>query len=488
MSALLPAAALAAAGFVWAASGSTSLFVPLSLICAGAVTCTAFRSDAARVAVFVLAGSCGFLLGEAAFQAGSAPGSSVPLPRAGRVVVEGRVERAAPRGNELAATIAVRSVSSEWVDAMVPAPEERGGIAPGPRSLGRVHLVAAADRVPERGELIRAQVSPAERWIDEGGDVWMRASRFERLGAFDRRVDASTALARGRIRASARRVAGSGAPLLVALLLGETDDLDPRTDLLFRRAGAIHLLALSGMHLGVIALLVRAVVRPFAGRGVATVAAIACAVGYLALVGARPGLVRATLLVTATAVAGALDRRRPLVELLAVCFLVQLLVQPSAVDQLGFRLSYLSLTGIALVAGPVFERVRGWVPPVVAGPAAAGFGAQVLTTPVLLASFGRWYPVGTLATVVMAPLVLLLMGGGLVAVLLDLAGVPVSLVAEPLLGSVQGVLEHAAWAFSAVPGVAPLRQGPAVAIASVVAAAAACVGLVALHGRRGDAV
>ena len=213
------------------------------------------------------------------------------------------------------------------------------------------------------------------------------------------------------------------------------------------------------MHLAVIALLVRALVRPLAGPRVAGWAAVASAVLYLVIAGPRPGLVRACILVSLVMVLREIDRSRPIIEVLAGAFLIQIIVWPGAAGELGFQLSYLSLLGIAVMAGPLSSQLERFLPPFLAAPLAAGVGASLFTAPVILAAFGVWYPGGILASIVMSPVVLLFLVMGLVATLATAVGVLfIGPVSRPVLELLADAAGGAGWFFAGVPGLRPAGQ------------------------------
>lgn len=137
----------------------------------------------------------------------------------------------------------------------------------------------------------------------------------------------------------------TGGGLVRALVLGDPSGLDPAAVRALRRSGLGHLLALSGLHLGmVVGLAWLAGARlPRLGRlGLG----IGAAGAYLLLAGPRPSLLRAFVLTSAGAAALALERRPS--PLNALCLAVVLLVaaDPAVVGDLGFRLTVSATAGI----------------------------------------------------------------------------------------------------------------------------------------------
>jgi len=156
---------------------------------------------------------------------------------------------------------------------------------------------------------------------------------------------------------------GSTAALLRALLCGQREGLAPETVAAFRAAGASHILALSGLHLGILyGILQRGLA--WLGRSrpallLRSVTAVAASGAYLAMTGASPSLVRAFLFILFNEAARLMPgRERHPVNVFCAALTFQLAVSPGVVGSLGFQLSYLAMLGIVLV----FPRLDAWYP------------------------------------------------------------------------------------------------------------------------------
>ena len=231
----------------------------------------------------------------------------------------------------------------------------------------------------------------------------------------------------------ARHLAPSRAPLAAALLLGIRETL-PREDVdAFLVTGTIHVLSISGLHVGLLAAgfyrLLRIAVpsRRWALAGVAVGTGLS-----MLLVRAETPVVRATLVVWLAAIAAALDRRSPALNALAAAAIVLLLCRPADVTSVGPQLSFLSTAVLIGVAHAVaqrappdpidrlIERSRPWVVRRlrrigrgVAIGLVAGGAVWVATAPLVAARFHVVSPLGIALNVVVAPLVPVAMGCGL---------------------------------------------------------------------------
>ncbi|MCR4824120.1 MAG: ComEC/Rec2 family competence protein [Bacteroidales bacterium] len=157
---------------------------------------------------------------------------------------------------------------------------------------------------------------------------------------------------------------GSTTALLNALLTGRRGGLDRPTVEAFRTAGASHILALSGLHLGILyGILQKGLSILGKSRGalyLRSAAGIGASAFYLAMTGAPPSLVRAFLFICLNEAARLFPgrRRRPL-NIFCAALTVQLAVAPAVIRSPGFQLSYLAMLGILLV----YPRLEAWYPP-----------------------------------------------------------------------------------------------------------------------------
>lgn len=191
----------------------------------------------------------------------------------------------------------------------------------------------------------------------------------------------------------------------------------------FRGAGMAHVLALSGFHAGVVALLAMWLTRPMllgrSGRRLRVVVVLCAVWGFAWLGGMSASLMRASVMISLLLVSRCIGRYSSPVNSLAVAAIVILLWRPSALYDVGFQLSFAAVAGILAFAGPLnpFDR-REW-PRMhyAASLAAVPVGATLATAPVVAAVFGAvpllFLPANVLVAFVFVPfyvLALLLAG------------------------------------------------------------------------------
>ncbi len=274
----------------------------------------------------------------------------------------------------------------------------------------------------------------------------------------------------------------SRAPLAAALLLGSRESL-PREDADdFLVTGTIHILSISGLHVGLLSLALFKVLRTLlVPRRWSLVAVAVCTGLYMVLVRAETPVVRATLLVWLACLASATGRKSPAINALAVAAIVVLAWRPAEVFSAGAQLSFLStavLIGVSaalprsrLPDDPIerlIERSRtrperllrgvGWSTWTLFVTGAAVWAA---TAPMVAARFHVLSPVGLVLNVVISPLVALAMAWGFLCLLFAAVSATVAGVCgaacDATLACIAGCV---AWA-AKVPGGHAWVAGPA---------------------------
>lgn len=154
-----------------------------------------------------------------------------------------------------------------------------------------------------------------------------------------------------------------GLAMVRALVLGDSNAVPERWKRGLRRAGLIHLLAVSGLHVGLVAGAVLLLAAPLPAR-LRPLPALAAVLLYLVVVGPRPALLRASVM-AGLAASAVMVRRPPLVgNALAVTVAVLVLHRPALIDDLGFRLTASATAGLIFLT-PVWAagilRCGGWL-------------------------------------------------------------------------------------------------------------------------------
>lgn len=278
---------------------------------------------------------------------------------------------------------------------------------------------------------------------------------------------------RARARARVRSLFGADYALPAALLLADTEGLTPEIRQRFADAGLIHVLAISGLHIGLVAgaieLLARALRVP--RRSAAGVAA-AGSLAYVWLLGFPPAALRSGAMLAAMAVARMRQRPTSAWAVLAVGAAIPLLTGVGVAASLGYQLSVIGVAAL-LAAGELGRRWRaladrhGWSGSL-ARAMLASTTATAVSAPIVAWHFGRLSLVGPLANIVASPVVAFLQP----LLFLALALAPIDAAAALAADAARPVLR----AFDAVAAGAAALPGASIAVAPTLVGVV-CLGL-----------
>ncbi len=205
--------------------------------------------------------------------------------------------------------------------------------------------------------------------------------------------------------------------LFEALFLGYRDDVPAALKDSFVKAGAVHLLALSGMHLALVAAFFSVLLRPVRNRTVRDSLSFLLILSYVAFVGPKPSILRAAVMFVVYFIMRLLRRNTDAWQTLVLSFIVYAAARPIDLSALSFILSFLAMAGLILFTRPVQIRLRPYLPEPLLSPMAISIAAQLATSPVLAVEFGMVYPAGILSTLILGPLVTIHLWIGIAACL-----------------------------------------------------------------------
>ena len=255
------------------------------------------------------------------------------------------------------------------------------------------------------------------------------------------------------------------AALQEAMTLGIRDNLRDLRDV-FAAAGLAHVLALSGLHIGVLIAALGLLLKPLGVLRYPLMIAFVSA--FAALVGATPSVLRATTMAVAVLLSLWLGAGRlepwPALSLAA---LLALLWNPSHLFDLSFQLSYLAVIGILVFAGPTLRLLHAsklpwWHPKaLLVGSLVVSLGAQAPLLPLLAHTFGTVPLFGPVVNIAALPLATLLVPLGFVAGLLGTLSLPLAELLNQLTAPLAAALiwaanESAGWPSLAWGEVSPV--------------------------------
>jgi len=213
--------------------------------------------------------------------------------------------------------------------------------------------------------------------------------------------------------------------VLAAMTLGDKSALTSEIRETYSVTGASHVLALSGLHLGIIYMLLSRLMLRQRRFWLSQTVIVMCIWAFAFLTGLSPSMVRSSTMITIYAVFSVGGRSRSSVNLLAFSALVMLLVDPLSLFDLGFQLSFLAVLSILLFV-PLIERVWPadyWLMKWLRGMVAVSLAAQLGVAPLIAYYFGRFSTYFLLTNFIVIPMVTVILYGALIVVLLPSLGI-----------------------------------------------------------------
>ena len=152
---------------------------------------------------------------------------------------------------------------------------------------------------------------------------------------------------------------GDSAALLKGILLGARQQLPEDLLVTFRTIGLAHILAVSGLHVGLITLVIYTLLSVLRlPRNIVVAGTLGVLVLYAFITNLTPSVIRATIMAALFLAGRQLDRQTDTVNILAVAAIVILLIWPSALFDLSFQLSFLAT--YAIITG--YPRMKELLP------------------------------------------------------------------------------------------------------------------------------
>ncbi|WP_241523900.1 ComEC/Rec2 family competence protein [Oceaniglobus indicus] len=303
------------------------------------------------------------------------------------------------------------------------------------RTPGLVRISLHGDHsgtVPQPGKtvMVTAHLSAPDGPVEPGGFDFQRMAWFRGLGAVGYARSPLLAVepaggfvdvARWRMAISARvraHLPGEVGAFAAAITTGDRSAMSQETLADLRASNLAHLLAISGLHMGLLCSLifggVRGVLALFPAvalvwplKKIAAIAALMAGALYLMLSGGNVATQRAFIMVAVMFVAVLLDRRALTLRAVAVAAIIVLMLRPESLTEPGFQMSFAATTALVGVFrilngfdGRRMPKVLRPVMAVVISSAVAG----AATAPIAAAHFNMVSHFGLLANLVSVPL------------------------------------------------------------------------------------
>lgn len=254
-----------------------------------------------------------------------------------------------------------------------------------------------------------------------------------------------------------------------ALTLGYKDDIDPEVRRHFQASGAAHVLAVSGLHTGIIYALLLGLLtlggrfRPLYEhtfhRCVISLIVIAAMWFYAWLTGLTPSVVRAVVMVTIFEIGRMLYRQTISLNTIAAAAVIILTVRPSDLWSVSFQLSFAATAAIVIFAKEMelvlhrkqwlhkgLGRIFNWI----AGIIIISIAAQLGTLPITMHTFGQVSNYFLLTNLIVLPLASVLVPCGLIS--MALGGSVVGVWFSKITWALAWLMNHSVGWIESLPG------------------------------------
>ncbi len=151
--------------------------------------------------------------------------------------------------------------------------------------------------------------------------------------------------------------------ITLALVLGVVEGLGNDLQDAYAASGAMHVLSVSGLHVGVIYAIILLLLKPFSGlswsRWLVAFLSLICLWAYALVTGLSPSVLRAVMMFSFIVVARPFGRNTNIYNTLAASAFLLLIYDPFLIMSVGFQLSYLAVLGIVYLQRPLYN---AWEP------------------------------------------------------------------------------------------------------------------------------
>lgn len=253
-------------------------------------------------------------------------------------------------------------------------------------------------------------------------------------------------------------IEGEALAVLSALTVGEKGELSKSTKQLYSSVGASHILALSGLHLGIFYMIISALFPPMYSRRRYMLLREAAIVGviwcFVAVAGFTPSVVRAAILFSLMSLARVVVRETSSMNILAFAAVAMLVYSPYYLYDLSFQLSFAAVFSIILLVPSLqslmgYERCGNAVCRYIISLVAMSVAAQLGTLPFVWCYFGTFPLYFLFTNMVVVPLAFVIMS---LALLLLLPTGPLQQLLAWLLQNIIDAMNYLLRLIASLPG------------------------------------
>ena len=204
-------------------------------------------------------------------------------------------------------------------------------------------------------------------------------------------------------------LSGKELNIISAITLGYKSNLSRETKEIFSKSGAIHILAVSGLHVGIIFLILSFALKFLnknnGSRIIKSIIILLSIWIYAFIAGLSPSIQRASLMFSIITLGNLLNRQNSIYQSLALSAFILLLINPYNITEIGFQLSYLAVFGIVYFQPKIFKLIifKNPVLSYLWALMAVSIAAQITTFPLTLFYFHQFPSLFLLTNLLVVP-------------------------------------------------------------------------------------
>ena len=212
--------------------------------------------------------------------------------------------------------------------------------------------------------------------------------------------------------------------IIKALLLGQRQEINKDTYTSYTNAGAIHILAISGLHIGIILMLLNFIFKPIEhfkhGKLIKTILIVCILWGFTLIAGLSASVTRATTMFSIVVIATNLKRPTNIYNTLAISMFFILLFKPLFLFDIGFQLSYLAVFAIVNIDPFLYKlwKPKYWVTNKLWHTFTITISAQFGILPLSLYYFHQFPSLFFISNIVIIPFLGIVLGLGIAIIIL----------------------------------------------------------------------
>lgn len=236
-----------------------------------------------------------------------------------------------------------------------------------------------------------------------------------------------------------------------ALILGQRQHITSELQQSYAGAGAIHILAISGLHIGIILLILKAVFKPLHyfkhGKLSATIIIIILLWMYAILSGLSASVVRAVAMFTAIAIAMQVNRPSSTYKTVIISMFFLLLFNPYYLFEVGFQLSYLAVFSIVWIQPKLYNlwKSKWWIFDKLWQLLTVSMAAQIGVLPLSLYYFHQFPGLFFVSNLVIIPFLGIILTAGIVVIILSVLQIAPQLMVDLYISVIQQMNHFVAW-------------------------------------------